>query len=76
MIEFLGHKMEVIDGKYYANGKYVCDVDLRDDEPFVFAPKERGESCLMIGPNEPNYGTFLEQKDFLRNVYKLMKTEK
>lgn len=59
MIKFLGHKINMVNEDY-------------DDEPRVFDPKEFGESCLMIGPNKPNYETFLEQASFLRNTYVLM----
>ena len=75
MIKFLGHTMEWIDDKYYFDGEYQGDIDYAADEPYVFAPRECGESCLMIGPNKPNYGTYLEQASFLKNVYILMQTD-
>jgi len=65
MIKFLGHTIITDD-----------NVECFDDEPAVFAPREAGESCLMTGPNERDYGTYLEQKNFLENVYNLMMQEK
>lgn len=59
MIKFLGHKINMSN-------------NCIDKEHRVFAPSEIGESCLMTGPNKPNYETFLEQESFLRNTYVLM----
>lgn len=65
MIKFLGHTIN-LDTE---------DTQYTIDDRTTFAPNEVGESCLMIGINEPNYKTFLDQADFLRNVYNLMKKE-
>lgn len=75
MIKFLGHTMEEIDGKFYFNGECVEDnlpIALPTDVPGGFAPEEAGESCLMASVNEPDFATFLAQKNFLEKVYELM----
>lgn len=62
MIKFLGHTINLESDQYLGRHFYET----------TFAPIEYGESCLMTGPNKPNYETYLEQESFLKNVYIIM----